>query len=89
MSDAHRSEQPHDRLTRIADRLSDHLSADAENPADDVRAIFMLDDGGKGGLVLHGWEDDRDAMASLLLHVQAVFEANGMSFQVHPLGGQG
>lgn len=78
-------DQPHDRLTRICDRVTTAIDADPEHQPED-KAIIMLDDGEKGGLVLHGYDNDVDAMADLLTHLKAIFEANGRTLVVAPLG---
>lgn len=67
---------PHDRLTRICARMTDAMDADPEH-RDGDRAIIMLDDGWRGGIVLHGYDSDLDGLADLLAHVRAIFEANG------------
>lgn len=61
------------------------LEADAESQDGD-KAIVMLDDGKRGGIVLHGYDDDVAAMADLLTHLKAIFEANGQTLVIAPLG---
>lgn len=77
--------QPHDRLTRLCDAMTSALEADPEHRESD-KAIIMLDDGRKGGIVLHGYDSDTDAMADLLTHLRAIFEANGKTLMIAPLG---
>ena len=50
------------------------------------KAVIMLDDGTRGGIVLSGYESDVDAMADLLMHLKAIFEANGKTLIIAPLG---
>lgn len=59
---------------------------ESEPAADGVKAIVMLDDGARGGICLHGYDDDVDAMADLLAHIKALFEANGKTFMVTTVG---
>jgi hypothetical protein len=52
----------------------------------DVKCIVFLDDGKRGGLQMHGYENDTDAMVDLLVHLRAIFKANGKELQFHALG---
>jgi hypothetical protein len=91
MSDAQRSVgQPHDRLTRITDRLLTAVAADPEYQEGDKCIVFMHDDG-RAGIGLHGYDEDNDidAMADLLIHIKAIFEANGKTLMVMPVGRDG
>lgn len=74
MSDITRGEEPMDRLTGLCAEMTTVLD-EPENA--DVRAIIFLDTNTRGGIQIHGWEDDLDAMAHLFIHMQAVFRANG------------
>lgn len=73
--------KPHDRLTRICEAMCDAMDAHPERHSDD-KAIVFLTSTKKGGIQLHGWDDDIDAMAALLTHLQAIFEANGKSLEI-------
>ena len=53
---------------------------------DDVKCIVFLQDGDRGGIQLHGYEDDTDAMADLLWHLRAIFRANGRDLHLVPMG---
>jgi hypothetical protein len=91
MSQATRSHQPHDRLTRITERVISTIEADPEYREGDHAIVFM-DDGNRGGIGMHGYESDTEAMADLLLHLKAIFEANGKTLTLVPFergGGQG
>lgn len=79
---------PHDRMTRMSDRMLKTLETDPEY-ADSVKAIVMLHDEERGGIGLHGYERDTEAMADLLVHLRAVMEANGKTLIVAPIGGRG
>jgi hypothetical protein len=86
MTNPRRTEgQPHDRLTRLCDAMTGTLEQQAEYTAD-VKAVIMLDDGQRGGIVLHGYDDDTQAMVDLLMHLKAIFEANGKTLMIMPLG---
>jgi hypothetical protein len=58
---------------------------------DGDKAIIFLDSDveQRGGLVMAGYEDDTDALAAIFLHLTAVFEANGKTLRIVPLGGDG
>lgn len=86
MSDERRSEgRPHDRLTRMCDAA---ITAFENHPEhrDTDKCIVFLDDGRRGGLVLHGYDNDLEAMTDLLMHLRALFRANGKDFQIHAIG---
>lgn len=86
MSDERRTEGvPHDRLTRMCNAAIDAFEAHPEH-RDGDRCIVFLDDGQRGGIVLHGYEEDTDAMTDLLMHLRAIFRANGMEMMVMPIG---
>lgn len=68
--------EPHDRLTRICDQMTKTFEMHPEHRPDD-KCIVFLDDGEMGGLVIYGYDDDAEAMTNLLLHLKAMFAANG------------
>jgi hypothetical protein len=89
MSDVRRQEgEPFDRLTRLAAEMTDVLEAKGSE-VEDVKCIVFLDDRDRGGIHLHGYEDDMEAMADLFLHMKAVFEANGKQLAFAPMPGMG
>lgn len=61
-------------MTDTFDAHPEHIDVD--------RCIVFIDDGNRGGLTLHGYTDDIDAMADLLMHIKAVFRANGKDLEV-------
>ncbi len=75
-----RESTPHTRLTRIGNRLIDLWEQDTEHRRHD-RVIIMMLNGPDGGIAMGGYAENADvdgtAMADLLTHVKAVFEANG------------
>lgn len=85
MADERRTEGvPHDRLTRMCDAAIQAFEGHPEY-RDGDKCIVFLNDGKRGGLVLHGYDDDADAVADLLLHLRAIFRANGKDLQIHAL----
>jgi hypothetical protein len=50
------------------------------------KCIVFLQDGERAGLVLHGYEEDTEAMADLLIHLRAIFRANGKDLHIVPVG---
>ena len=88
-SDPIRSEQPHDRLTRLCAAMTDTLEAHPER-GDEKCIVFLQSEADqRGGLQLHGYDDDTEAMVDLFLHLRAIFKANGKDLQLHALGGDG
>jgi hypothetical protein len=73
--------EPHDRLTRICDRMTTTFEMHPEHQPRD-KCIVFLDDGERGGLVLHGYDDDTEAMVNLLMHLRALFRANGKDLEI-------
>lgn len=77
--------EPHDRLTRLCAAMTDTLDAHPERGNE--KCIVFLNDDDRGGLQLHGYERDTDAIADLLIHLRAIFRVNGKDLQIHPLRG--
>jgi hypothetical protein len=80
--------EPHDRLTRICDEMTKTLRAHPE-VSDDVMCVVFLQDGERGGLVMDGYDDDSEAVADVLLHLRAIFRANGQDLILAPFPGRG
>lgn len=76
----HRSEKPHDRLTRICDSMTTQFDLHPEHRKGD-KCIVFLDADNRGGLVMHGYDDDIEAIVNLLMHLQAMFRANGKNLE--------
>lgn len=89
-TDIRRSDEPHDDLTRLCDVMTTALKADPEFD-ESIKAVIMLDNEERGGLVIFGYEEDEFslAIAHLFGHLQAIFEANGQKLLIAPLGGRG
>lgn len=85
-----RSDEPSDRLTRLCDTMVTALEADSEYQEGDQVVIFISRSTGAtqmhGGTVLHGYDEDTDAMGHVFAHLEALFEANGMKLMVAPIG---
>lgn len=87
MSKPRRSEgEPHDRLTKLCDEMTDVIAEKGKEAAD-VKGVLMLQDGEKGGLVMYGYDDDKEAMVDLIIHLTVIFEANGKKLVMAPLRG--
>jgi hypothetical protein len=80
-----RSEQPHDRLTELCAVMTTALEGDPLY-GEGVKCIVFLQDGKRGGLQMHGYDDDAEAIADLFMHLKAIFEANGKTLLFAPLG---
>jgi hypothetical protein len=77
--------EPHNRLTRIADAMTAVLDRHPEAHPGDKAIVFVEDNGGDGGIGYTGFEDDADALASLLVHALALAEAAGKKLMVVPI----
>lgn len=84
MADVKRTADPHDRLTRMCDEAIRAFETHPEHREDD-KCIIFLDDGKRGGIVLHGYDDDTDAMVDLFMHLRAIFRANGKELGFVPM----
>ena len=73
-----------DRLTRIGNRLIEDFLED-EELTDEDKLIVMIDDADHGGIAMHGWEDDKEALVALFMHLRAIFRVNGQDLQIHSL----
>lgn len=84
-----RSEEPSERLTRLCAAMTDALDAHPER-GDEKCIVFLQDSGpggsGRGGIALHGYDDDADAMVDLLVHLRSIFRANGKELHVVSVG---
>ncbi|MFL5861168.1 MAG: hypothetical protein ACJ780_10345 [Solirubrobacteraceae bacterium] len=88
MSDARRSEEPRDRLTRLCDAMAEALEAHPEYDQGDQCIIFLDSEvEQRGGMVVHGYDDDTDALAAIFMHLRAIFRANGQDIVFSPAWG--
>lgn len=87
MSDETRTSDPHDRLTRLCDAMSDALDAHPER-GDEKCIVFLSSEKDKrGGMQMYGYDDDWEAMTDVFLHLRAVFRANGKDLAFAPMPG--
>jgi hypothetical protein len=96
VSGEYRTSEPHDRLTRLCAAMTEALDAALEQEAastvpskrDDLttpKCIVFLQDDQRGGLQLHGYEDDTEALADLFLHLRAIFRSQGKDLNFMPM----
>jgi hypothetical protein len=82
--EADRQEEPHTRLTRLCEAAVEAMETSPEYQEDDKLIIF-IDDEQEGGLVLHGYDDDTDAMGAIMSHMKALFQVNGLRLVLLPM----
>lgn len=82
MSGERKTNEPHDRLTRICDAMTTVFEAHPERGA--AKCVVFLDDDEerKGGLVMFGWENDAAAVTAVVMHLRAIFRANGADLEI-------
>jgi hypothetical protein len=85
-TDASRHDEPQDRLTRLCDAMAATLEAHPEYREGVDKAQIFIQDGERGGIVLHGYDDHSEAMAELLYHLTKVFKAHGQDIKIVSLG---
>lgn len=85
MSGVKRSDDPQDDLTWLASAMTDALEAHPDY-REGITAVVMLSEGQRGGLTTFGFEDPNDSLEDVLSHAAALFEAHGLTLQVHRLG---
>jgi len=69
---------PTDRLTALCEEMCEPL-AYQEN--EDVFGIVLLKDADDGAIVTHGYEDQKDALRDLIMHLQQMFRAMGKDIE--------
>lgn len=85
MSDESRfTDGPEDRLTRICDAMTKTFDVHIEQRETD-RCMVFIEDGVRAGIVLHGYDDQYDAIIALLIHLRGIFRANGQDLLLIPL----
>jgi hypothetical protein len=82
-----KSSVPTDRLTRLCAAMTDALDAHPEYREGD-RCVVLLSSTADAmrGLVIHGYERDKDAVVDLVEHLRAMFKANGMELHLVSVG---
>lgn len=79
-------DRPHDRLTKLCEAMTDALDAHPER-GDEKCIVFLSSEAdNRGGLQLHGYDDDKEAIADLLVHLRAIFRANGKDLAIATVG---
>jgi len=82
-----RTHAPTDRLTRLAAAATDAFDAHPERDTGDRCMVFVASEKDqRNGLVIHGYDKDSDAIVDLLIHLRAIFRANGKDLHVVPVG---
>lgn len=84
MAQEKRTTEPHDRLTGLCDRMISVLDHDFDASGNE-KCIIFIEDEKRSGIVLHGYEDDTEAMIDLLIHLKSIFKANGKEMLIMPL----
>ena len=84
MDEPKMSDKPFDRLTSLAEVMTNALerAVEVEKTLDperftEVRSIVFLEDAYGAGIEVHGYQDGVEAMATLFMHMKAVFRASG------------
>lgn len=80
-----KSDEPQDRLTRIGSTMLASFNAHDEKRHAD-RAIVFLKDETKGGIALAGYDDDKEALMDLMVHLRAMFCTHGLDLHFVPVG---
>ena len=80
-----RSLTPQDRLTRICDAMIATFNQHGEKREVDRAIVFLVDDA-KGGIGIAGYDDDKDALVDLIVHLRAIFRARGQDLHFVSVG---
>lgn len=82
MTDVTRTTEPHDRLTRICDSMTKQFDLHPEKLPGD-RCIVFIDsqDEKRGGINIHDYDDDVEAVVDLFMHMRAIMRANGKDLE--------
>lgn len=80
-----KSDTPQDRLTRICDDMIATFNQHPEKRAADRAIVFLVDEV-KGGIGIAGYDDDKDALVDLIVHLRAIFRARGQDLHFVPVG---
>jgi hypothetical protein len=84
VEDVRRSEGvPNSRLAVIADSMLNTLEDYQETePENRIEAVVMLSDNEKCTVAFRGFKDDSEAIAAILMHLEAVLRANGKQMHI-------
>ena len=87
MADTTRTEgQPHDRMTRIADRIASYAEHDPEWKGGKCIVFLVDENDDRSGIGIFGYDDDIDAIMDLFVHMRAMFAAHGKTLMIAPMG---
>jgi hypothetical protein len=82
-----RSFMPQDRLTRVCDAMLGAFQQHAETAEGDRAIVFLKGKDNHAGIGMSGYDgDDAGAMADLIIHLRAIFRANGKDLHIIPIG---
>jgi hypothetical protein len=76
--------EPHDRLTHLTDDMLKKME-ESEYHEGNEKVIILIQDGNRGGLVLHGYEEDGEAVMDLLTHLKVILKIHGKDLVVMPI----
>jgi hypothetical protein len=74
-----RSEDPHERLTRLAGAAARAIEEDPSSN-DNMRGLILIQDGTEGGLCGFGFDDDSEMVDLLLAHAEVICKVIGRPF---------
>jgi hypothetical protein len=95
VSPPRQTNQPHDRLTRIANDVGAGLFVHRHYKRGDRIIIMIMDDHHDGGIGILGYQGSTSedvalgAMADAILHLREMFKANGRQLSIVPLKARG
>ncbi len=81
-----RTYMPQDRLTRVCDGMLEAFKQHGETADGDRAIVFLVGEDNRGGIALARYDDDKDALLDLFVHLQAIFRANGKDLHIVPVG---
>jgi len=76
--------EPHDRLTRLANAVLRNIEEHPEYEKG-MRVIVFVNFEERGGIGAHGYEDQKEAIVDLFIHLQAMFATIGKELQLMPI----
>lgn len=80
-----KSAVPSDRLTHICNDMIATFNQHGGKRATDRAIVFLVDEV-KGGIGIAGYDDDKEALVDLMVHLQAIFRAQGQELHFVPVG---
>lgn len=78
MTDIRTGDQPMDRLTELASQMTPILHR-PEN--EDIKAIVFLKAGDRGGIQVHGYDDQNDAVVDLFGYLRTIVRSMGRDLE--------